>query len=727
MLARATAHNSPRSSNGRTPRFERENDGSIPSLGDTIYVYADFETGSIVKLKTQGTYVYANHPSTHIQCFGFRLHGDTCGRIITDFTVDSDDIKALKALANNPNVVFVFHNAYFDRQIWNRFLVPLGFPVLTIERTKCTMAKTLAFGLPGSLEDAAIALKLINQKDMAGSKVMKKLSAPRRISKKNTELFWTRESAPTAFEQLDKYCLQDIDTTIELNSSVRDLTRRETRIWHIDQRINEQGVYLDLEAINAAKRLEQINKDKLLDEFKSITGLRSPSLRDKYKTWLRQNDCIVPDTRAATLRKVKASAKINRSIEISLELNKTSLRKLDAMLRRCSPEGLLVEIKQYHGAHTGRWAGRGVQLQNLKRTIYDMDMLINHIKTLSYDMFEFLYGDVHEALSVAIRGMIIPALLHKFYIADFAQIEARVLAWLAGDTDKLDIFATGKDPYIIAASIIYGVSLEEVDKLKRLTGKVSELALGYQGGIGAFVVMGSGYDLDLMPVYPIIWASASESEKRKARKSYRFYLAKFLAKQKKSKKFDEDPVTEEVGFTADIIKQRWRIANPKVVQFWEDLNATVLEALRTRKPVKCGVTTWFVDGANLHCKLPSGRIQTYPFAEIVKDEGNNKDTVRYLGKDPKTNKPIIVYMYGGKWAENITQGIARDILSEAMDRLEAEFPVTFDVHDEVINQVPINYGFKEMARFKELILATREWADGLPVDIDVFEAMRYRK
>jgi DNA polymerase len=691
------------------------------------YLYLDFETGSEADIKKVGGYVYAKHPSTHIQCLGLSFEGKS--GYLTGFDLKDIGVQNLKMAAEDPEIIFVAHNAFFDRTIWEEILVKkFGLPSVSISRWKCTMAKCLASGLPGSLEEAAKALKLKVQKDMQGSAVMRKLSRPRRITKNNKEKFWTRQSAPTSFERLDLYCLRDIDVMIDIDKAVRDLSFRENIIWQIDQRINSEGVRLDMEAVTKAIALADENKRRLLVEFKDLTGISSPTLRAKHKLWLRKNGVEVLNMKAPTLKKVleenQASYAASRSIEISQELNRTSLAKLSAMLLR-SFNGQLRELFQYHGAHPGRWAGRGVQLHNLKRAQIDIDMdaFIADVKKFSYEIFEFIYGDVHDVLSSGIRGMIIPDEGKKLVIADLKQIEARVLTWLADDNEKLELYRQGEDLYVRAAVVIYDT--KDIDKNKRAVGKVSELALGYQGGIGAFVKMGSGYDLDLMPIYPTIWGGASFEERENADSSYDYYCRRFKENQKKNKKYDEEMVSREIGFTADIIKQRWRLANPKIVKFWKQLNDTAIKAVETGLPVQCGKVRWFMDGFDLHCKLPSGRILTYPDA-YLSVEGRKK-TVVYYGKDPKTTKRTKVFMYGGKWAENITQGVARDILSEAMARLEPKYPVYFHVHDEAVSQVPIRFNFIQLSEFKKLLLSSRKWTKGLPIDVDIFEAMRYRK
>jgi len=687
-------------------------------------VYIDFETASEANLKKVGAWLYARHPSTFIQCL---VYGDDIDFLKTlDRDVRYCIIQKLFYWANDSSKIFVAHNAYFDQQIWQAIMVEkYGYPEVPTSRWKCTMAKSLAYGLPGSLEEAAITLNLDYQKDMHGKKVMETLCRPRRKSKKHDEMFWTPESAPAAFETLYRYCKRDVETMIELDQKVPDLSKREQRVWQIDQRINHEGVRLDEMAINAANQLRATNRASLMADFNGVSDGRvnSPTQRELFKKWLKSHNVIAKDTKASTFKgilKGKISKDVRRAIEIAQELGKTSLSKLDAMISRSDDKFQLRELFQYHGTHTGRWAGRGVQLQNLKRSAINMDLLIKEIQEINFDKFEFLFGDVNDALSQSIRGMIIPNEGKKLYIADFAQMEARVLAWLAYDGDKLELFRQGEDLYLHAGSSIYGRVLSKADKSERQVGKVSELALVYGGGIAAFAKMASGYELDLMPVYGPLWASASAKEREKADKAYLLYCKKFQENQRKGLQKDEEPVSREEAFAADIIKQRWRIANPKIVQFWEDLESAFMEALEEPYPVvSVGRISVFANGPHLHCKLPSGRLQTYPLAGT-----GDKGKLVYQGKDPKTGKPVRVHLYGGKIAENITQAVQRDLLSDAMIRIEEKLPTYFHVHDEIVCQSDWDGAAEYL---EEQMKASRKWAQGIPVDAVVDVVSRYRK
>lgn len=693
----------------------------------TNLVYIDFETASEAALKKVGAWLYARHPSTHTQCLVFGIDANNLHLVKNeDHALERYEGQFLFEFADDSNCIFVAHNAYFDQQIWQAIMVEkYGYPEVPTSRWKCTMAKSLAYGLPGSLEEAAITLNLDFQKDMHGKKVMETLCKPRRKSKKNDETFWTPESAPAAFETLYHYCKRDVETMIELDSVVPDLSKREQRVWQIDQRINHDGVRLDEMAIHAAQKLRARNKSQLMFDFGDAVhdNLGSPTQRELFKKWLKTQGVIAKDTKAPTFKTIlkgKVSADVRRAITIAQELGKTSLSKLDAMISRSDDSFQLRELFQYHGTHTGRWAGRGVQLQNLKRSSMNMDMLIAEIKSGNFDKFEFLFGDVNDALSQSIRGMIIPDEGKKLYIADFAQMEARVLPWLAGDDVLLRMFREGVDLYLVDATQIYGREITKEDKDERFTGKLSRLSLGYGGGIAAYGKMSVGYDVDLMPTYKALWPTATAKEREKADKAYLLYTKKFQDNQKRGLQKGEEPLTKEEAFAADIIKQRWRIANPKIVQFWSDLEYAFMEALEEPYPVvTVGCISVFANGLHLHCKLPSGRLQTYPLAGA-----DDKGKLVYQGKDPKTGKPVRVHLYGGKIAENITQAVQRDLLSDAMIRIEDKLQTYFHVHDEIVCQSDWDGAAEYL---EEQMKKSRPWAAGIPIDAVVDEVVRYRK
>jgi DNA polymerase len=392
------------------------------------------------------------------------------------------------------------------------------------------------------------------------------------------------------------------------------------------------------------------------------------------------------------------------------DANKTSLGKLPTILAQSTPWGNCREQLAYYAAHTGRWGGKGVQIQNFPRShnsfiwpcLYDLE-------TFTYDTFSLIHPDVSSALSKALRGLIIPRPGYRFLVADFSQMEARVLAWLAGQQDVLDLFAAGEDLYCYAASDIYGRQITKEDKDERQVGKVAVLALGYGGGINAFAEMAATYDVTLLPVFDSLWRTASIDEREKAEYAYLLYR----------KRKTESPVSKEVAFVSDVIKQRWRIGNDKIAAYWKQLEAAVVLAMKTGKPVDCGKVTWFTHQQFLYCKLPGGRFLAYPYPRLTENSRGNV-TISYLSA-----KKGRIGTYGGKLAENLTQAVQRDLLAEALIRLEDHYPVAFHVHDEMISEVADGYG--SLDEFMEIVRQVPGWAAGIPIDVSGWEGYRYGK
>lgn len=319
-----------------------------------------------------------------------------------------------------------------------------------------------------------------------------------------------------------------------------------------------------------------------------------------------------------------------------------------------------------------------------------------------------------EALSKMVRGIIVPRKGMKFFVGDFTQIEMRVLAWSAGDVNKLRLAASGVDMYKLQATHLYGVALEDVTKDQRQAAKSGELAFQYGGGIGSMATFSKVYGVDLTPIFQVLWASASPEEKNSAEWSYEFYLSKD----------PDDPLKKDAGLAADILKQRWRRSNPITVQHWANLEASTVAAIESGQVISCGNSQWFTNDVFLYLRLPSGRDVAYPFY-YIKGGVRSKKSFGYKGT--KDGRYQHISTYGGKLAENETQAISRDILTKAILRLEKFFPVAFHAHDEIISEVPDHYGEPEFAQFKSLMAYQDPWTQGIPIAIDAKEMYRYGK
>lgn len=358
-----------------------------------IRVHIDFETRSSADLKTVGAWLYAEHPDTEVLCVAWCEDDERVDVTAGDYWhADPDRPEAIHSLDGiaadvlDGKAIMVAHNANFEQAIWQRHMVErFGFPPIPPERWQCTLAKALRHGLPGKLEKVGEWLDLPIQKDMEGNKIMQRLSKPRRISKKNPDKrWWLPEDAPEDFEKLYRYCVQDVETERLVDKALMDLAPDEQELWVIDQHINQHGVMLDMEAIHAALSLIEVHNKDLVEAFRAITDGINPTQRAKVLAWLNEQGVMCDNLRAETVDEILSGDNltydVRRAIELYQAANRTSLAKYGAMLERCSVDGVLREIIQFHGAHTGRWAGRGVQLQNLARPTTNVYAVVEAIK-----------------------------------------------------------------------------------------------------------------------------------------------------------------------------------------------------------------------------------------------------------------------------------------------------------------------------------------------------------
>lgn len=366
-----------------------------------VYVYLDGETRSEADIKKVGGYKYLCHPSTDLICFCFAV-GKEDVQLVTRKDLDqendtfaggTDDLNDLYDLAVDPEVIFIAHNAFFEQVWWQKIMVErYNFPPIPRERWQCTMAKAYSYGLPGALKNVAKALKLTFQKDMEGRENMLKLSKPR----KNGE-FWEYADCPEDFEKCYLYCGQDIEVMRELDQTLRDLIPKEQAIWVIDQRMNQQGILVDLPLIEKAITWIERSKEEALAQFQEAVGQDlKPTQRAKLIAWLKENGVEVQNTQAATIEALLEAGGLPENVEIALSLctsgGKSSLAKYPAMRDRADEFGIVRENLAYHAAHTGRWGGRGIQPQNYVRPTINMDLVCGALEDLEYESFQLLFG-----------------------------------------------------------------------------------------------------------------------------------------------------------------------------------------------------------------------------------------------------------------------------------------------------------------------------------------------
>ena len=674
-------------------------------------LYLDTETYCEEPI-TSGTQKYAEHPSAEVMLVQWAFDDGP----VQDAEWPTRDF--VQALIDEADEVVV-QNSYFDRTVL-REVLGVDLPA---EKIIDTMIQALAHSLPGGLDKLCAVLNVDKDeaKDKAGKQLIQLFCKPR---PKNSRL---RRATPTThpieWQRFREYGRSDISA---MRAAHKKLPRwnypgneRERALWVLDQKINDRGVKVDLDLANGAvaaigrakKRLDERTKEATGDEVSSATK-RDAMLRHLLEWY----GVELPDFQKSTLERRLEDPDIPEPVKELLRLRlmtaTTSTAKYKALLRSTAADGRLHGTLQFCGAaRTGRWAGRLFQPQNLPRVMKkwkpQIAEAIGHFKAGSIDL-AYDDNEVMEAASNVLRGVLVPAEDHKLVAADLSNIEGRMLAWLAGEDWKLKAFAEGQDLYVLGYSRSFGVRVSEVEAdekaggTMRLIGKVQELALGYQGAVGAFQQMAKAYGVNL-------------SDER-----------------------------------VDEIVKGWRRANEKIVQFWYDLEEAALRAVQhPGMRIECGKLVLRRDGSWLRIRLPSGRFLCYPGVQVQKAKcwpckGKGKrsgkdcsacngtgvgdrDQLTYMGTHQYTRKWTRLETYGGKLVENVTQAASRDVIAQNMVEADASgYNVLLTVHDEIISEA-VDSGQFTSDRLCQLLSAVPFWAQGLPLKAEGFEASRYRK
>jgi DNA polymerase len=645
----------------------------------------DVESYSKLDLKKAGAWRYASNISTGIWCVYFCAgDGDIQGWRPGE-PVPTEILEA----ASNPGWVFAAFNAGFERLILQHILIPRhGWPLVPLEQYRCLQASASMHALPADLKGVGEVLKLDVQKDAAGRRLMLKLA----------KIEDPASVDPDMLQELYKYCERDVATERELYRKLGFLPDSEQAIWMRDQAINDRGIHIDRPLVTTAKRIVEQARANLDKELCEITdgAVESVHQCSRLQHWLADNGCQVETVGRTALRKALTrnglSEKVQRAINIRLSGAHASASKLDAMLNWINPDDRVRGCFKYYGASTGRWTSYGIQLQNLKKPNgADMDALIALVSTGDFEQVRASNLEPVSAVGDLTRAMIAAAPGHRFLIGDFSGIESRVLAWLAGQTDKLELWVnfdrTGRleDDVYYRLGLKFGFTSERgyASEQTRALGKICDLAFGYMGGEGA-------------------WRNLSPDD----------------------------------GLPAEQIKahqQAWRAAHPYVVALWKALDNAAIRAVQNpSKVIKLPRQAWqwgsFIsDGTFLHMSLPSGRSLAYPFPELKTGKFDNpvvsfKDVT--LGKWGDCRHGA--GSYGGVWIENAVQAVARDILAQAMLRLEAAgYHIVLHVHDEIVAEVPD--GFGNIEEFQKLITTPPAWATDLPLAAAARSGPRFAK
>lgn len=652
----------------------------------------DIETYSSVDLASSGVYAYTQAPDFEILLLGYAWNDGPVH--VVDLARGEQIPDDVIAAFTDPSVIKTAWNAQFERVCLARYLHPTAVnisepDIMPPEQWRCSMVHSLYLGLPGSLDQAAKALKLDIEKDAAGRSLIRYFSMPCSPTQANGGR--TRnlpEHDPERWDQFKAYCAQDVEVERAIRNKLSrfPVPEREHRIWCLDQRINETGVRVDLELVKNAIECDEVFQARFLDEAKRITGLENPNSVAQLKGWVESKLGIEIDSlnRATVNELIETTDNpdVKRALELRLKMGRSSVAKYQAFERSTDPDGRARGLMQYYGAaRSGRWAGRRVQPQNLPRThLPDLGSARKLLHSGDYDSLEMLYEDVPFVLSQLIRTAITASPGCYLIVADYSAIEARVIAWLAGEEWAIEEFRGAGKIYEATAAQMFGVPIEAVGRDLRNKGKVATLACGYQGGPNALVTMGA--------------------------------LRSGLAEE------------ELPG-----IVERWRAANPRIVQFWYDVNEAAMTAVADRTAVNLqhGLRFEYIGGM-LRIRLPSGRHLHYARPRIERDPRFNRDGLTYEGNDGGGWSRLRTY--GGKLVENICQAVARDCLAEALLRIyEAPIPpVVLHVHDEVVIDAPEGWlPVDEAIQFvTDTMSAPMEWAPGLPLAADAFATQYYR-
>ncbi|MRI74083.1 DNA polymerase [Enterococcus mundtii] len=646
----------------------------------------DIETYSDEDLTKVGVYKYADSPNFEILLFAYSVDdGPVECEDLTISEIPDDLVGAL----TDKNVLKIAFNAQFERVCLSKYL---GVPYfLDPVQWRCTMVHANELGLPASLGQCAKYLNIEQQKDTRGTQLINFFSKPCKPTKKNG--MRTRnlpEHDPEKWQTFTEYCIQDVNVEMAIADKLNrfPIPESEWELYTLDQRINDRGAEIDRELATAAIDIMEDLTEKNMEELKRVTGLDNPNSLKQLKGWLGAQgapfETLGKDVVTLSVNSGNLPKNVEKALKIRLNLSNSSTKKYLMMNNASCRDGRIRGILQFYGANrTGRWAGRLLQVQNLPRNyLNEIEFARELVKEKDIEAIEWMYYSVPDTLKQLIRTGLVAKDGHRFIISDFSAIEARIIAWYANQEWVLDVFRThGKIYEATATQMFHLGSVEDFNwksnegKDMRQRGKVATLALGYQGGPGALKAMGA------------LEQGIKEDELQ------------------------------------DIV-DRWRDANKRIRSFWYDTQKAVIDCLQNGG-IKKGPRglKFFKKSGFLFIQLPSGRKLAYAKAHL--EEGNYGPAVFYEGQGDK-----VVFTkqqtYGGKLVENIVQATARDILAEALIRLEKDgYPIVFHVHDEAVAEVP--EGIHSIEEMNRIMSVVPEWAEGLPLSAEGFETKFYMK
>lgn len=637
----------------------------------------DIETYSEADLSKSGVYKYVDAPGFEVLLFGYSADG---GPVKVISLAEGEELpqKIKEALLDDTVLKFAF-NAQFERVCLEKYLGVHLAP----DAWRCTMVASLYLGLPGSLAQVGAVLGVEKKKLETGKDLIKFFSVPCKPTKTNGGR--TRnlpEHDREKWQQFITYNARDVETEMDIMEKVARFPVPDF-LWKQyaqDQRINDLGIELDMALVTQAIKCDEESRERYLKRAQELTGLENPNSPIQLKEWILSNGVEMETLTKEEVASVMetATGPVKEVLELRQLLSKSSVKKYVAMETcRCS-DGRAHGLLQFYGANrTGRWAGRLVQVQNLPQNhIPDLAVARNLIKSGCFEAVELLYDSIPDTLSQLIRTAFVPREGCKFMVADFSAIEARVIAWLAGESWRQEVFRNNGDIYCASASQMFGVPVEKhgVNGELRQKGKIAELALGYGGGVGAMISMGA-IDMGL-----------AEEELQ--------------------------PIVDS-----------WRQSNPAIVKLWWDVHRCVIKAVKDKQPQTYKCLTFEYQSGMLFVGLPSGRRLAYAKPSVYRND-YDRDEIAYMGVDA-TKKWGKIDSYGPKFVENIIQAMSRDILAEAMARMEAAgYDIVMHVHDEAVIEAPRDAVLEDAC---QIMSKAPDWTPGLILNAAGYECEFYQK
>lgn len=674
----------------------------------------DFETKSNVSVMDVGAWIYSKDPSTEVLCLVYKIPG--CDRKLWK-EGDEPPYALFDAIEDEfENYYIEAHNSFFELCIWMNVCVKkYGWIELPASRMKCSAAKAAAHALPRALDKAGEALDLKIQKDPRGKFVLGKLSQPQKPTKKDPRT-WINKDDETPiyskgeeitpqqlFQWLYEYCDFDVAAEEELSSALDDLTPTERLIFLHTQLINWRGIYIDYELVEAALFLLDKFEVRVKQDLVELTNgyVDAPTKRDDMLFYCYTEGYELPnltaDTIEKTLEKDDVPPKVRKLLNLRQLGGKASIKKFAKFKIYADPDDHRCrDSLMYHGASTGRWAGKGIQPQNLPKgsfkSIDEIEECIALIKERDIDKFTQRYEDPADALSSVVRSIMMATPGHDMFCADYSAIEARVIVWLASDENALELFHAGKDIYIDMALTIFGITQDDYDSEPKEKQT-------FMRGVGKDAILGLGYGMG--------W-------RRYQREAFR------KGGQKLTDSFCETVV------------DKYRSKYESIVNLWYGYEKAAMHAVkhqRTKdKPCKKGRVKWYMHNGFLCAELPSGRCLYYYQPKIKQTEfyGRMKDTLTFMGVHPKSKQWVRLDTYGGHLTENICQAVARDIMSAAaLEAEDAGYKILTSVHDELVAERKEGTGSVE--EYEAVLSKPPKWASNCPIAAEGWKGKRYRK